>query len=223
MSLTVATGRIARESPYIVTQASSTLRYNHRLLLTSKEAGQVAGELKQFIDDCRDAIGSNEGEKAREIIEGKLAALTNNDDFVAEYCGPDAEVGDHILHKDPELGFMIINHVKDYERTQPPHDHGDSWAMYSQTAGYTDITEYERYDDLSKEGYADVKPIKNYKLRRGMVGNYGPRDIHSIHYQPGVRFIRLVGNDFTLVSQRKFDIENQTVSITNPTKLPSRI
>ena len=56
-----------------------------------------------------------------------------------------------------------------------------------------------------------------------MVGNYGPRDIHSIHYLPGVRFIRLVGNDFTLVSQRKFDIENQTVSITDPTKLPSRI
>lgn len=183
----------------------------------------MAGEIEQFIQDCRDAIRLNEGEKARDIIKEKLAALTNNDTFVAEYCGPDAEVGDHILHKDPELGFMVINHVKDYSRTQPPHDHGDSWAMYSQTVGHTDIVEYERYDDLSKEGYADVKPVKNYELRRGMVGTYGPRDIHSIHYEPGVRFIRLVGNDFTLVSQRLFDIDKKTVKIKDPTVLLSRI
>jgi hypothetical protein len=187
------------------------------------EIGKVAGELKQFIQDCRDAISLNEGLKAREIIKEKLAALTLNDTFVDEYCGPDAEVGDHILHKDPDLGFMVINHVKDYERTQPPHDHGDSWAMYSQTAGHTDIIEYERYDDRSKVGFADVKPVKSYELKRGMVGTYGPRDIHSIHYEPGVRFIRLVGNDFTLVSQRLFDIDNQSVKVRDPTKLASRI
>jgi len=52
---------------------------------------------------------------------------------------------------------------------------------------------------------------------------YGPRDIHSIHYLPGVRFIRIVGNDFTLVSQRVFDLEKNSVKITDPTKLPSRI
>lgn len=183
----------------------------------------MAGEIEQFIEDCRNAIRSNEAQVARDIIEKKLSELTTNETFVAEHCGPDAEVGDHILHKDPELGFMILNHVKDYERIQPPHDHGDSWAMYSQTAGYTDITEYERYDDLSKDGYADVKAIKNYKLRPGMVGVYGPRDIHSIHYLPGVRFIRIVGNDFTLVSQRVFDLEKNSVKITDPTKLPSRI
>ena len=183
----------------------------------------MAGELEQFITDCRDAIRLHEGQKAREIIKEKLSALTVNDDFVAEYCGPEAEVGDHVLHKDPELGFMVLNHVKDYERVQPPHDHGDSWAMYSQTAGFTDITEYERHDDLSKPGYADVRPVKNYKLRPGMVGLYGPRDIHSIHYQPGVRFIRLVGNDFTLVSQRLFDLDKQTVTVRDPTTLASRI
>jgi len=68
-----------------------------------------------------------------------------------------------------------------------------------------------------------VKPVKNYKLKPGIVGCYGPRDIHSIHYLPGVRFIRLVGNDFTLVSQRVFDLDKNRVKITDPTMLPSRI
>ena len=95
--------------------------------------------------------------------------------------------------------------------------------MYSQTAGFTDITEYERHDDLSKDGFADVRPVKNYELRPGMVGTYGPRDIHSIHYKPGVRFIRLVGNDFTLVSQRLFDLDKQSVTVRDPTTLASRI
>jgi hypothetical protein len=179
--------------------------------------------LATFIADCRDAIRLNEGDKAREIMKEKLAELTTNSEFVSEFCGPDAEVGDHILHKDPELGFMVLNHVKDYSRTQPPHDHGDSWAMYSQTVGYTDIWEYQRHDDGSLEGHADVSLVKHFELRPGMVGVYGPRQIHSIHYEPGVRFIRMVGNDFTLVSQRVYDIDNNTVKITDPTTLPSRI
>lgn len=183
----------------------------------------MAGEIEQFIQDCRDAIGGHEGQKARDIIAEKLAALTTNETFVNEHCGPDAEVGDHVLHKDPELGFMILNHVKDYERGQPPHDHGDSWAMYSQTVGVTEITEYERCDDLSKDNYADVRVVKKYDLKPGVVGSYAPRDIHSIHYLPGVRFIRIVGHDFTLVSQRVFDLDEKTVKITNPTKLASRI
>ena len=60
----------------------------------------MAGEIEQFIEDCRDAIRSNEGPAARDVIENKLAELTLNETFVAEHCGPDAEVGDHILHKD---------------------------------------------------------------------------------------------------------------------------
>lgn len=179
--------------------------------------------LDNFITDCRDAIRLNEGHKARQIIKEKLSKLTSNPDFVNEYCGADAEVGDHILHKDPELGFMIINHVRDYGKTQPPHDHGDSWAIYSQTVGHTDIYEYERHDDGSKEGYSEVSLIKEYKLTPGVVGVYDPGDIHSIHYEPGVRFIRMVGNDFTLVSQRVYDIENNTYKITDPTALATRI
>ncbi len=183
----------------------------------------MAGELERFIQHCRDAIGQHEGHEARQMIKEKLAELTANDDFVRQYCGPDAVVGDHVLHKDPELGFMVLNHVKDYERVQPPHDHGDSWAMYSQTVGSTDISEYVRLDDLSKKGYAEIRKVREFKLGRGMVGCYGPREIHSIHYLPGVRFIRIVGNDFTLVSQRVFDIEKRTVRITDPTRLASRI
>ena len=183
----------------------------------------MADVLEQFIQDCRDAIRLHEGHEARAIIKEKLGVLTANDSFVQQYCGPEAKVGDHILHKDPELGFMVLNHVKDYERIQPPHDHGDSWAMYSQAVGGTEISEYQRLDDLSKPGYADVRKVRQFTLKRGMVSCYGPREIHSIHYLPGVRFIRIVGNDFTLVSQRVFDLENKTVRITDPTRLPSRI
>ena len=67
----------------------------------------MAGELKQFIQDCRDAISLNEGQKAREIIKEKLAALTSNDTFVNEYCGPDAEVGET---KSYNCKLLIIGH-----------------------------------------------------------------------------------------------------------------
>jgi hypothetical protein len=64
----------------------------------------MAGELEQFITDCRDAIRLHEGEKAREVIKEKLSALTSNDNFVADYCGPEAEVGDFVV---VHVGFAI--------------------------------------------------------------------------------------------------------------------
>ncbi len=37
-----------------------------------------------------------------------------------------------------------------------PHDHGASWAIYGQAVRYTDMTEWTRVDDGSKNCFAKV-------------------------------------------------------------------
>ena len=106
----------------------------------------MAYELQQFISDCRSILERDPGPKGREQVRTRLEHLLQNHDFVRHHC-EEAPRGLHVLYEDPKLGFQILAHINDKARVSPPHDHGDSWAIYGQATHYTDMTEWEREDD----------------------------------------------------------------------------
>jgi len=176
----------------------------------------VAYDFLEFCEDCRQAISLQEIGEARENIRHKLEKLLKNSAFVSEYCGPTNKIGVHTLYHDREFGFMVLAHIYDLGRKSLPHDHGDSWAIYGQAVGYTIMSEYERIDDGTVTGKAEIKQIMEYRLEPSCAGAFDPRQIHSISFSDGARFIRITGKDLAKISTRKFDQENCTVTETHP-------
>lgn len=169
----------------------------------------MAYDLGDFCDDCREALASGDSDEARETIRQDLEKLLENQDFLAANCGPDAENGVHLLYEDPDKGFQVLAHINEKGRKSPPHDHGDSWAVYGQAAGHTDMTVFERTDDGSKEGFAEIREKENYRLQPGMAGMFGPRAIHAINFVDGARFVRVTGTNLGTISTRRYEMDDK--------------
>ena len=169
-------------------------------------------ELDQFIADCRAALTRDPGPKGREEVRSKLERLLANKEFVAKTCGPDAPQGLRVLHEDPELGFQVLAHINEKPRVSPPHDHGESWAIYGQATEHTDMIEWERVDDRSDPTHGELKPVKKYRLKPGQAGIYQDGAIHSIDYPAKSRFIRVTGTNLDRIPRVSFDLASGKVN-----------
>ena len=159
----------------------------------------------KFIADVRDTLKKGQDTKAVEAVRQRLTKLLQDRDFVERTCGKGAKGGLHRLHTDPELGFEVLAHINDKARRSPPHDHGESWAVYGQAVGHTDMTEYRRTDDGSVEGEAKLEVTRKYRLNPGEVGMFADGAIHAIDYPDGSRFIRVTGTNLDAIERVAYD------------------
>ena len=170
--------------------------------------------LKKFITDCRAALSDNSDSWGREKVRASLCKLLIEDTFVNENCGPKLEAGTSLLYQDEDLGFQIVAHIMGDAYEGGPHDHGASWAIYGQAVRYTDMTEWIRVDDGSKDGFAKIEKAKVYRLQPGDAGVFDDHKIHSISYPSGARFLRVTGVDLSTIKRARFNTKNNTVSLT---------
>jgi predicted metal-dependent enzyme (double-stranded beta helix superfamily) len=156
-------------------------------------------DLDQFIADCRAILKRDPGPAGREEVRVRLERLLANAEFVREYCGEHVPRGLKLLYEDSDLGFQILAHINDKARVSPPHDHGASWAIYGQATHYTDMIEWERTDDGSKAGEANLKPVTKYRL-----------------LPDRARFIRVTGTDLDKIDRVRFDLQSGKVHRMTP-------
>jgi predicted metal-dependent enzyme (double-stranded beta helix superfamily) len=175
----------------------------------------MAYELDQFISDCRSILSQDPGPAGREKVRTQLERLLQNPDFVRRNC-EEATRGLHVLYEDPELGFQVLAHINDKARVSPPHDHGDSWAIYGQATHYTDMTEWEREDGGADPAHAKLKPAKKYRLMPGHAGIYQDGKIHSIDYPDHARFVRVTGTNLDRIDRVRFDLKTGEVMRMTP-------
>ena len=171
----------------------------------------MAYDLDQFIADCRTTLARDPGPSGREQVRVDLERLLGNPEFIRDYCGDDQPGGLKVLYEDPKLGFQVLAHINDKARVSPPHDHGESWAIYGQATQYTDMTEWERADDGSDPQHAKLKPAKKYRLTPGHAGIYQNGAIHSIDYPEHARFVRVTGTNLDKIKRIKFDLKSGAV------------
>ena len=129
----------------------------------------MAYTLEQFCADCSATLKKDDTHTGRQRIKGLLEKLLAERAFVDKYCGPDAAPGVHTLYKDPETGVHVLAHIYDKPRVSPPHDHGESWAIYGQAIAHTDMTDWqltgtnaerERYDGCRGKTRRPAEPSK---------------------------------------------------------------
>jgi hypothetical protein len=176
----------------------------------------MAYDLDAFVSDCRSILSRDPGPEGREEIRVRLERLLGNPEFIRKHCSEETPQGLHVLYEDPKLGFQILAHINDKARVSPPHDHGESWAIYGQATHYTDMIEWEREDDGTDPSHARLRPAKKYRLMPGHAGIYQDGKIHSIDYPDYARFVRVTGTNLDRIPRVRFDLKTGEVHQMTP-------
>ena len=160
--------------------------------------------LEDFCADTRAILKARDDAAGRDEVRQKLEQLLQDPDFCAEYVGPESKAGLEQIFEDPELGFCVLAYNMAAPRTSPPHDHGNSWAVYGQASGHTDMTIWS-----ADEG--GIEPVRDFRLEPGQAGLFDVREIHSIQYDEGAKFVRVTGVDMNRENRRVWNPETGEV------------
>lgn len=174
--------------------------------------------LDNFCQDARASLAADKGSAGRDQVRQHLEKLLTDEDFVASHLGAGREEGMQTVHEDSEQDFVVLTYKMGGPRTSPPHDHGQSWAIYGQIGEYTDIKEYDRTDGAAGVGSAALAETKEYRLEPGHAGLYDVGIIHSIDYPSGARFVRVTGKDLDFEPRIRYDTDaGEAIEISSKT------
>jgi predicted metal-dependent enzyme (double-stranded beta helix superfamily) len=139
--------------------------------------------LEQYVQDLRN-ITAQETDPVRitdrvEPLAKKFAKEPGW--FRPEYreCDEEQGFGVHLLHEEPnhDLAVFLISWLPN--RGTTPHNHG-TWAVVVGMEGQEQEVSYDRLDDGSKHGYADLKRGGAQVMTAGDVARCYPEHIHSV-------------------------------------------
>ncbi len=166
--------------------------------------------LEKFCAETRSILQTSDNRDGRELIRQKLEQLLCSDEFCRTYVATQDESGKRQIYSDDETQFCVLVYNMPTDRTSPPHDHGDSWAVYGQAAKHTDMTIWESLPD----GSLKLDPLRTFRLNPGEAGLFDVREIHSIQYPAGAKFVRVTGVDMSKETRRVFNPETGAVKET---------
>ena len=132
-----------------------------------------------------------------------------------------------LLYVDPDHGFVINALVRMPGRRGSVHDHADAWVLYGVLDGEESLERYDRMDDGSTPGYAEVELASVTIGTQGMVDLVAP---HAIHAEQGgpMRSVAIIVRSKPLgegtVMQNGYDPEAKTVvQRYGPTQIPFEV
>lgn len=157
--------------------------------------------LEQLGADCRAAMDEDPGPAGREEVRKFIAKACADSDFVAEYLGPDKMTPRQVIYEDDKHKFCILAHVYEGAKGSNPHDHGPSWAIYSQADGVTTMTDWEKVEPPKDGEPGKVRKVKDYDMHRGDAYLYNEGDLHSPSRTDTTRLIRVEGQNLAGVKR----------------------
>lgn len=186
--------------------------------------------LDKFIVDLR-TIWAEDSENERRMAKAKplLEQLLNDATLKAHSAAWPSTEGrkNLLLYVDPDHHFVINAVVRMPGRTGSVHDHADAWVLYGVLDGSESLERFERVDDGSRPGYAEVK------LSSVTTGTQGKVDLvppHSIHAEQGgpTRSVAIIVRSQRLgegtILQRRYDAMAKTVvEQYGPTQIPFEV
>jgi predicted metal-dependent enzyme (double-stranded beta helix superfamily) len=139
----------------------------------------------RFVNELR-GIWAAESENQRRMERAKplLERLVKDDGLKAHSASWPSTEGHKnlLLYIDPDHHFVINAVVRVPGRKGSVHDHADAWVLYGVLDGTESLERYDRVDDGSRPGFAEVK------LASVTTGSQGKVDLvppHAIHAEQG--------------------------------------
>jgi predicted metal-dependent enzyme (double-stranded beta helix superfamily) len=129
-----------------------------------------------------------------------------------------------LLYVDPQHHFAINAVVRTPGRVGGVHDHADAWVLYGVLDGSESLERYERLDDGSRPGYAELRLASVTTGTQGKVDLVPPHAIHAEQGGPS-RSVAIILRSQRLgegtVLQRAYDPKAKTViERFGPTQVP---
>jgi len=129
-----------------------------------------------------------------------------------------------LLYVEPQHHFAINAVVRTPGRVGGVHDHADAWVLYGVLDGSESLERYERIDDGSRPGYAELRLASVTTGTQGKVDLVPPHAIHAEQGGPG-RSVAIIVRSQRLgegtVLQRAYDPKAKTViERFGPTQVP---
>ena len=181
----------------------------------------------KFIADLRAIWAAEEDDGAR-MAKAKpaLESLVKDPTLKAHSADwPSTEGRKNLLfYVDPDHHFVINGVVRVPGRTGSIHDHADAWVLYGVLDGTESLERFDRVDDGSRPGYAELKLNSVTTGSQGKVDLVPPRAIHAEQGGP-TRSVAVIVRSQKLgegtVLQHRYDREaNTVVEQYGPTQLP---
>ena len=129
-----------------------------------------------------------------------------------------------LLYVDPDHHFVINGVVRMPGRTGSVHDHADAWVLYGVLDGSESLERFDRVDDGSRSGHAEVKLASVTTGTQGKVDLVPP---HAIHAEQGgpTRSVAIIVRSQRLgegtILQRTYDPKaNTVIEQYGPTQIP---
>ncbi len=181
----------------------------------------------EFIADLR-AIWANDADDGRRMAKAKplLEELVMDRALKAHSANwPSTEGRKNLLfYVDPDYHFVINGVVRVPGRTGSIHDHADAWVLYGVLDGTESLERFDRVDDGSRAGYAEVKLASVTTGSQGKVDLVPPRAIHAEQGGP-TRSVAVIVRSQKLgegtVLQHRYDRDTGIVAEQyGPTQIP---
>lgn len=189
--------------------------------------------LDRFIEDMRriTARGASEHEAIaalRPLV--RRFALSGQWREPHHYQGdPGQGFGAHLLHEEPDHSLAVFAASWLPGRGAPPHDHG-VWAIVVGVDGSERNVFFERTDDRSRPGHAELRRIGEQVLGPGDVLAMPSGTIHSVTNDSDrvTLSLHVYGRHVNFTHRSQFDLERQTekpfiVKLEEPTAAAGRV
>mgnify|MGYP002633650345 CR=1 FL=1 len=160
--------------------------------------------LDSFCQDAHDILSKGVNDDTRNAVAAKLKELVSNQDFIAATFNDDMPPSKRVLWHDKDLDVYVLAHVQKEGKGGNPHSHGDSWAIYSNCKGVTQMTEWRRTNPDDAD-HAELEIKEKYDLGPGQSRAYGPGAIHSTAHPAKAWVVRITGGDLDTVPRFRFD------------------
>jgi predicted metal-dependent enzyme (double-stranded beta helix superfamily) len=184
----------------------------------------------KFITELR-AIWAAVADDGRRMEQAKplLERLVMNPELKSNSASwPSTEGRKNLLfYADPDYHFVVNGVVRMPGRTGSIHDHADAWVLYGVLDGTETLERFDRLDDASRPGFAEVKLISATTGSQGKVDLVPPRAIHAEQGGP-TRSVAIIVRSQKLgegtVLQHRYDRDaNTVIEQYGPTQIPCEI
>jgi predicted metal-dependent enzyme (double-stranded beta helix superfamily) len=138
--------------------------------------------LERFIGDLRAIWAANPDNEVRMTKAKPLLERFVMDPALKAHSANWPSTEGHknlLLYVDPDHDFVINAVVRVPGRTGSVHDHADCWVLYGLLDGTESLERYDRLDDGSKPGHAEIKLSSVTTGSQGKVDLVPPRNIHA--------------------------------------------
>ena len=159
--------------------------------------------LTKLAADIRETLKADDGPQGKAKVGTFVARALTDPAFIATELGarPPGANPRQVLYEDPELGFCICGHVYDGPAHGAPHDHGESWAIYGQATGITEMTDWRVVEAGKGDAPSLVEPVRTYRMQPGDAHLYDVGAVHSPKRDAAVKLLRIEGKNLDHVKR----------------------